>query len=129
LNEEMWVKCEICGKGFDNYPALIAHIYKHCLKDEDKRTIIPYEKADITDLAREVSILKVNIHECVEAIDVLVKALDNEHEKLEKLNEKTKIAVKKLHELKSIINDFKSFIKKCWFVIVVLLVINMVILL
>jgi len=30
LNEEMWVKCEICGKGFDNYPALIAHIYKHC---------------------------------------------------------------------------------------------------
>jgi len=29
LNEEMWVKCEICGKGFDNYPALIAHIYKH----------------------------------------------------------------------------------------------------
>ena len=30
MNEEMWVKCEICGKGFDNYPALIAHIYKHC---------------------------------------------------------------------------------------------------
>ena len=25
----MWVKCEICGKGFDNYPALISHLYQH----------------------------------------------------------------------------------------------------
>jgi hypothetical protein len=26
---EVWVKCEICDKGFDSYEALIAHIYSH----------------------------------------------------------------------------------------------------
>lgn len=30
--EEVWVKCNICGKGFDNYPALIAHLEGHIEK-------------------------------------------------------------------------------------------------
>jgi hypothetical protein len=29
MSEELYVKCEICGKGFDNYPSLIAHLYQH----------------------------------------------------------------------------------------------------
>jgi uncharacterized C2H2 Zn-finger protein len=27
--DEVWVKCPKCGKGFDNYPALIAHMKAH----------------------------------------------------------------------------------------------------
>jgi predicted transcriptional regulator len=37
---EVWVKCQVCGKGFDNYPALLAHVYEHTrekLNDEDLR--------------------------------------------------------------------------------------------
>jgi hypothetical protein len=29
MSEEIWVKCEICGKGFDTYESLIAHLYSH----------------------------------------------------------------------------------------------------
>jgi len=29
VSEEIWVKCKICGEGFDSYEALIAHIYSH----------------------------------------------------------------------------------------------------
>jgi hypothetical protein len=37
LSEEIWVKCKICGKGFDSYEALIAHIYSHI--DELKKKV------------------------------------------------------------------------------------------
>jgi hypothetical protein len=33
---EVWVKCEICGKGFDSYEALIAHIYSHIAELKQK---------------------------------------------------------------------------------------------
>jgi len=26
---EMHVKCEVCGRSFDNYPSLVAHLYEH----------------------------------------------------------------------------------------------------
>ena len=29
MSDEVYVKCEICGEGFDNYPSLIAHLYQH----------------------------------------------------------------------------------------------------
>jgi hypothetical protein len=29
---EVWVECPECGKGFDNYPALIAHMESHVKK-------------------------------------------------------------------------------------------------
>jgi hypothetical protein len=37
MSEEIWVKCKICGKGFDSYEALIAHIYSHI--DELKKKV------------------------------------------------------------------------------------------
>jgi len=42
LSEEIWVKCKICGKGFDSYEALIAHIYSHV--DELETRIKKLEK-------------------------------------------------------------------------------------
>lgn len=37
-HEEIWVKCEVCGKGFDNYPALVAHLYSHIAKETNRGT-------------------------------------------------------------------------------------------
>jgi hypothetical protein len=39
---EVWVKCEICGKGFDSYEALIAHIYSHIAELKQKLQQIQY---------------------------------------------------------------------------------------
>lgn len=38
MSDEVYVKCEICGEGFDNYPSLIAHLYQHIkrLREENK---------------------------------------------------------------------------------------------
>jgi len=91
------------------------------ISEEDKKTIIPYEKATITDLAREVSILKVKINELDEGITYLYKALkeamEAEHKKLIEIDENVK-------RLKSILNDFKFSIKKRLIVLTVLMIIS-----
>jgi len=39
MSEEIWVKCEICGKGFDNYGSLIAHLtHDHIQADKSPRS-------------------------------------------------------------------------------------------
>jgi hypothetical protein len=36
MSEEIWVRCEICGKGFDSYEALVSHLYSHIDELEQK---------------------------------------------------------------------------------------------
>jgi hypothetical protein len=36
MSEEVWVRCEICGKGFDSYEALVSHLYSHIDELEQK---------------------------------------------------------------------------------------------
>jgi hypothetical protein len=34
--EDVWVRCQVCDKGFDTYPALLAHVYGHVREKERK---------------------------------------------------------------------------------------------
>jgi len=38
MAEEVFVKCEICGESFDNYPSLVAHLYEHAKKQQIRVT-------------------------------------------------------------------------------------------
>ena len=65
---EVWVKCEICGKGFDSYEALIAHIYSHIadLKQKLQQWMKKYEEIcqDLeTDYVRRCSFLEEKFEE------------------------------------------------------------------
>jgi len=65
---EVWVKCEICGKGFDSYEALIAHIYSHIadLKQKLQQWMKEYEEIcqDLeTDYVRRCSFLEEKFEE------------------------------------------------------------------
>jgi len=33
---DVWVRCQVCDKGFDTYPALLAHVYGHVREKERK---------------------------------------------------------------------------------------------
>jgi len=43
-DEEVWVKCDVCGKGFDNYPEMIAHLEGHIEELQEKLKRIKKEK-------------------------------------------------------------------------------------
>jgi len=72
----MWVKCEICGKGFDNYPALVAHLYGHIRKTDKKtsKALAELKKAGYGE----------GWMSTVEEIDKEIKKIESEIQELEK---------------------------------------------
>ena len=71
---EVWVKCEICGKGFDSYEALIAHIYSHIadLKQKLQQWMKEYEEIcqdSETDYVRRCLFLEEKFEELLKEVD------------------------------------------------------------
>ena len=76
MYEETWVKCELCGKGFDNYPALIAHIYKHFRDD------VNFLRKRVAKLEEENALLRNALAQKVDDLEPTYREIEDRLDRL-----------------------------------------------
>ena len=78
-HEEKWVKCEICGKGFDNYPALVAHLVEHVKgkKDEDYHRICKQLTTQLLDaISGKLDEILIGLADISLRLDILIETVE-----------------------------------------------------